>query len=129
MGKAEDGAKLLQEVDARRVEPQGPLPNTLPHSHSTVPTGAYHFPPLDVKGPRLCLLECVGGDLCPQASWAVQSPDVQVGANSLKEKKRSVICVVPGLTHRGFTLTHTEERHERAGDPNGRHCEPTALAK
>lgn len=86
-------------------------------AHSTVPTGAYHFPSLDVKGPSLCLLECVGGDLCPQASWAVQSPDIQVGANSLKEKKRSVICVAPGLTHCGLTLTHVEERRGMQGTP------------
>lgn len=46
-----------------------------------------HFPPLDVKGPSLRLLEGIGGDLCPQASRAVQSPDVQVGANSLEEKQ------------------------------------------
>lgn len=52
-----------------------------------VSTETYHFPPLDVKGPSLRLLEGIGGDLCPQASRAVQSPDVQVGANSLEEKK------------------------------------------
>lgn len=52
---------------------------------------AYHFSSPDVKGPSLCLLEHLGGDLCPQAARAVQGPDIQVGVNSLKEGQRSVV--------------------------------------
>lgn len=49
----------------------------------------YHFSSPDVKGPRLRLLEHLGGDLCPQAAGAVQGPDVQVGVNALKEGQGS----------------------------------------
>lgn len=55
------------------------------------PMEAYHFSSPDVKGPSLCLLEHLGGDLCPQAARAVQGPDIQVGVNSLKEGQRSVV--------------------------------------
>lgn len=49
----------------------------------------YHFSSPDVKGPSLRLLEHLGGDLCPQATGAVQGPDVQVGVNALKEGQGS----------------------------------------
>lgn len=71
-----------------------------PSSPSQNPTETYHFPPLDVKGPSIRLLELFGGDLCPQASGAFQGPDVQVGTNALKEGTQSMVWEgEPGLTH------------------------------
>lgn len=90
--------------------PQGAVP-VLPCPGT--PTEAYHFPPPDEKGPSVRLLEHPGGDLCPQASGAFQGPDVQVGADTLKESRRSMAWGYPGLTHPGLaclccTPTYTE---------------------
>lgn len=82
-------ACLAPEATSLTSAQADPLAGAVPTLPPGGPVKTYHFSSPDVKGPRLRLLEHLGGDLCPQAAGAVQGPDVQVGVNALKEGQGS----------------------------------------